>query len=230
VFVSPSNHRVHHGQNDYCIDRNYGGILILWDRMFGSFVDERDGEKIIYGIRKPLHSFNPLWGNLHYYADLWRESMAAQGLRAKLAVWITPPGGWHDEGVAHFEPAGFERYTTNTPAPLRWYATLQYTIALPFIVHLIAIGDRLEIIPLSLYALGIFATVMSVGAVLQGGKFSRRLEQMRVLALGAAFFLTPNWFGFDAPLVLRCVVLALAIGSAVWLSAARSISASGAAA
>ncbi|HEX4910037.1 MAG TPA: sterol desaturase family protein, partial [Permianibacter sp.] len=41
VFVSPSNHRVHHGQNDYCIDKNYGGILILWDRLFGSFVEER---------------------------------------------------------------------------------------------------------------------------------------------------------------------------------------------
>jgi hypothetical protein len=45
VFVTPSNHRVHHGQNDYCIDRNYGGILILWDRLFGTFADERDDEK-----------------------------------------------------------------------------------------------------------------------------------------------------------------------------------------
>jgi alkylglycerol monooxygenase len=48
VFVSPSNHRVHHGQNDYCLDKNYGGILILWDRLFGTFEDERD-EPISYG-------------------------------------------------------------------------------------------------------------------------------------------------------------------------------------
>ncbi|MEN9790006.1 MAG: hypothetical protein RLZZ473_2070, partial [Pseudomonadota bacterium] len=62
VFVTPSNHRVHHGQNDYCIDRNYGGIFILWDRLFGTFVEERDDEPVIYGIRKPLASYNPLWG------------------------------------------------------------------------------------------------------------------------------------------------------------------------
>ncbi|NDD75452.1 MAG: sterol desaturase family protein, partial [Gammaproteobacteria bacterium] len=52
VFVTPSNHRVHHGQNDWCIDRNYGGILILWDRLFGTFAEERDDERVVYGIRK----------------------------------------------------------------------------------------------------------------------------------------------------------------------------------
>ncbi|MBK9522305.1 MAG: sterol desaturase family protein [Rhodocyclaceae bacterium] len=84
ILVTPSNHRVHHGQNDYCIDKNYGGILVLWDRLFGTFADERDDEKICYGIRKPLHSFSPIKGNLHYYADLWQMSRAAKGWRAKL--------------------------------------------------------------------------------------------------------------------------------------------------
>ncbi len=230
VFVTPSNHRVHHGQNDYCIDKNYGGILIVWDRLFGTFADERDGEKIVYGIRKPLHSFNPLWGNLHYYADLWRESLVAPTWRAKLEVWLAPPGGWHDEGVAHFETAGFERYTTHTPSALRWYVVLQYTIALPFIVHLIAIGEKLDMIALCLYAIGIFATCMSLGFLLKGGNLSRRLEQLRTLMLGTVFFMTPDWFGFTAPLVLKCVALALLLGSALWLEFARSKTVSGAAA
>jgi alkylglycerol monooxygenase len=110
ILVTPSNHRVHHGQNDYCIDKNYGGILILWDRLFGTFEDERDGEKIVYGIRKPLKSYSPIWGNLHYYADLWRESVAAKGWRAKLGVWVAPPGGWTDEPIEHFEPARCTRW------------------------------------------------------------------------------------------------------------------------
>jgi alkylglycerol monooxygenase len=84
VLVTPSNHRVHHGQNDYCIDKNYGGILILWDRLFGTFADERDDEKIIYGVRTPLRSLNPLWANLHYYVDLWRATRQVKGLRNKL--------------------------------------------------------------------------------------------------------------------------------------------------
>jgi len=60
IFASPSNHRVHHGQNDYCIDRNYGGVLMIWDHMFGTFVDERPDEEIVYGIRGALKTFNPV--------------------------------------------------------------------------------------------------------------------------------------------------------------------------
>ncbi len=61
VLITPSNHRVHHAQNAIYIDRNYGGMLVIWDRIFGSFQDELPGEPCIYGIRKPLHSYNPLW-------------------------------------------------------------------------------------------------------------------------------------------------------------------------
>ncbi|MBV8666059.1 MAG: sterol desaturase family protein [Burkholderiaceae bacterium] len=230
VFVSPSNHRVHHGQNDYCIDRNYGGILILWDRLFGTFVDERKDEKIIYGIRKPLHSYNPLWGNLHHYADMWRLSRAAPNWRAKLGVWLMPPGGWHDEGVEHFDTSTFVRYTTHTPPAMRWYAVLQYAITVPFIVHLLAVAPNLDYAALSLYSAGIFLTTLSVGAVLTGGSIGRYGELVRVLALAAAFFFAPDWFGFVAPMGLKIAVLALLLVSAAWLSMTHHAAAQGAAA
>lgn len=67
IFVTASNHRVHHAQNEIYIDRNYGGILILWDRIFGSFQEELDSEPCVYGIRKPLKSYNPFWANVHVY-------------------------------------------------------------------------------------------------------------------------------------------------------------------
>ncbi|MBN0802724.1 sterol desaturase family protein, partial [Pseudomonas aeruginosa] len=103
IFVTPSNHRVHHGQNDYCMDTNYGGILILWDRLFGTFAEERKDEKVIYGVRTPLQSLNPFWGNMHYYIELWQKSKATPGWRAKLGVWLAPPGGWHDEASEPYE-------------------------------------------------------------------------------------------------------------------------------
>jgi sterol desaturase/sphingolipid hydroxylase (fatty acid hydroxylase superfamily) len=65
VSVGPINHRVHHGQDDHCIDRNYGGILVVWDRLFGTLADERDGP-ITSGARTPLRSVNALRGNLHH--------------------------------------------------------------------------------------------------------------------------------------------------------------------
>jgi len=92
VFASPSNHRVHHGQNDYCIDRNYGGLLMLWDHLFGSFVAERDDEEIVYGIRGPLASFDPVWANLHYYAHILGEMRLADSWRDRLRMLVAPPG------------------------------------------------------------------------------------------------------------------------------------------
>ncbi len=115
VFVTPSNHRVHHGQNDYCIDRNYGGILILFGRLFGTYADERDDERIVYGVRTPLRSLNPVWANLHYYADLWRASRSVRGWRSKLYVWLGPPGGWTGEPLGHFDATQFTHYRPATP-------------------------------------------------------------------------------------------------------------------
>jgi alkylglycerol monooxygenase len=221
VFVTPSNHRVHHGQNDYCIDKNYGGILILWDRLFGTFADERAGERIVYGVRQPLASFNPLWGNLHYYADLWQAARAAQGWRARLGVWLAPPGGWTDAPIAHFEAARFERFSTGTPAPLRWYAALQFAVLVPFVSHFIAAAPVLGTLQAGLYAAAIFATTLLMGALLEGSVLARRAEQARTLSLGLAFALLPDWFGYAAPLPLRVALLLAMLGSAAWLARAQ---------
>jgi sterol desaturase/sphingolipid hydroxylase (fatty acid hydroxylase superfamily) len=114
-FCSPSNHRVHHAVNDRYLDRNYGGILILWDRLFGTFQEERDDERIVYGTRAPLRSFDPLWANLEVYAALARDSWHARSWADKLRVWWKPPG-WRPADVAArfpkppFDIARVERY------------------------------------------------------------------------------------------------------------------------
>jgi hypothetical protein len=78
--------RVHHAVNDMYIDKNYGGILILWDRLFGTFIEERDSEKIVYGTRSPLRSWNPLWANLEVYKALWLDATHDEVL-ANPCVW-----------------------------------------------------------------------------------------------------------------------------------------------
>ena len=98
-FCSPSNHRVHHAVNDAYVDRNYGGILMVWDRLFGTFVEERDDEPCVYGTRTPLRSWNPLWANLQVYAELAHDSWHARAWSDKLRVWLRPPG-WRPADVA----------------------------------------------------------------------------------------------------------------------------------
>ena len=91
VLNTPSHHRVHHARNPRYIDRNHGGTLIVWDRLFGTFAREED--EPVYGITKPLASFNPLWANLHYWAELWDVARRARRPLDRLRVlWMRP--GW----------------------------------------------------------------------------------------------------------------------------------------
>jgi alkylglycerol monooxygenase len=90
VFASPSNHRVHHGVNDQYLDKNYGGIFIVWDRLFGTYEDEV--EKPVFGVRGGLGTFDPIAANLSYYVAMADLCWRAEDLRDKIRVWFAPPG------------------------------------------------------------------------------------------------------------------------------------------
>ncbi|CAB3381036.1 Hypothetical predicted protein [Cloeon dipterum] len=66
IFNTPRHHRVHHGANLYCLDKNYGGVLIIWDRLFGTFAPEKEGEEIVYGLVFNQPSFNPVWLQVNF--------------------------------------------------------------------------------------------------------------------------------------------------------------------
>ena len=89
LLNTPSHHRVHHGVNPRYVDRNYGGILIVWDRLFGSF--EPEAAEPIYGLVKPLGSFNPLWANLHYWCEMASMAHRTRRLGDKLRAFLAPP-------------------------------------------------------------------------------------------------------------------------------------------
>lgn len=123
-FCAPSNHRVHHAVNERYLDRNYGGIFLVWDRLFGTWQPERDDEPCVYGTLKPLRSWNPLWANLEVYAALAHDSWHALRWRDKLLVWLKP-ASWRPADVAARFPRAapestHERRTWHPPvAPAR---------------------------------------------------------------------------------------------------------------
>jgi sterol desaturase/sphingolipid hydroxylase (fatty acid hydroxylase superfamily) len=95
VMNTPSHHRVHHGINPRYLDRNYAGVFIIWDRMFGTFARELDEEPVRYGIVKQLGNFNLLWGVFHEWVDMARDIIRAP-FGSKLHYLIKPPGWSHD--------------------------------------------------------------------------------------------------------------------------------------
>jgi sterol desaturase/sphingolipid hydroxylase (fatty acid hydroxylase superfamily) len=116
--------------NDRYLDRNYGGILIVWDRLFGSFHEEDDDEPCVYGTRAPLRSFNPLWANFEVYAALARDAMHAHSGWDRLRIWVKPPG-WRPADVAErFPKAPFriEQVQRYDPSTSRGAQVLSATI------------------------------------------------------------------------------------------------------
>jgi sterol desaturase/sphingolipid hydroxylase (fatty acid hydroxylase superfamily) len=174
-FASPSNHRVHHAINDGYIDRNYGGILMVWDRMFGTFVEER--EQCVYGTRAPLESWDPLWANLEVYADLARRSARFERWRDKLLVWVMPPG-WEPalptSGAAaaiaqrHYDLARVRTYDPPLPRAARLYAVLHLVAAIAASMPLLWFGESLGRSALVAGVMLVLGMLWLTGAVMQG--------------------------------------------------------------
>jgi len=96
VFNTPSHHRVHHGANVQYLDRNYAGILIVWDRWFGSFEPER--ERVRYGLTKNITSANPVYAAFHEFVAVFRDALRAPSLRNAVGFLLQPPG-WKPNGA-----------------------------------------------------------------------------------------------------------------------------------
>ena len=97
ILNTPSHHRVHHGSNHQYLDKNYGGILIVWDRLFGTW--EPEGERVRYGLTKNLETSNPIQVAFHEYIAMTRDLKATRGWRNRLGVLFRGPG-WTPEGAS----------------------------------------------------------------------------------------------------------------------------------
>ena len=134
AFVTPSNHRVHHAQNDCYLDRNYGGVFIVWDRLFGTYQRELPNESCVYGIRGPIRSWNPLVALTHVYKDMFDDMRRTTRWSDRLRVlWART--GWQPSDVRRKWPrekadlTQFERFDPQVSMPRTVYGGLQLLAA-----------------------------------------------------------------------------------------------------
>jgi alkylglycerol monooxygenase len=218
VFVSPSNHRVHHGVNDAYLDKNYGGILVVWDGLFGSFEPEHDDEPVVYGTRAPLRSFNPLWANLEVYAQLFSDSWQARGWLDKLKVWWMPPGWRPAELQARrpkpdFAVATRRRLDPTVSKPIACYALLQFAAILGLAIHFLDVQRVAATGVLLIYLAFLSASLLGVGAVLEGRRWGWAIELGRHFAAVGVLLATGAWLA-GPPLASVAIVFGV-----IWLSA-----------
>lgn len=193
IFVTPSNHRVHHAQNRVYVDRNYGGVFIIWDRLFGSYQEELDDEPCIYGVRKPLRSFDPLAANLQHYRRMALDAWYTKSWREKLTLWFRRTGYRPaDAEAAMPEPScdlgDFHRFDPQIGRGQRLYALAQHlcysgaTLALLWYAREMGYGEQL--LAVGLLAFGLIAN----GRILDGHRLARHWELAR---LGLLLILVP---------------------------------------
>ncbi len=169
-FCAPSNHRVHHAVNDKYLDKNYGGIFIVWDRLFGSFIEEDDKEPCVYGTRAPLRSWNPLWANLEVYVALARDAWRTRRWTDKLRVWFKPPGWRPADVAARFPKPGFDlrqcrRFDPPVSPAAQFAALALFLLLLGATTAFLWNAHTLALLPQIVGASGIVAGLWAVGAL-----------------------------------------------------------------
>ncbi|MFC4763490.1 sterol desaturase family protein [Dyella koreensis] len=219
VFCSPSNHRAHHAVNDRYLDKNYGGILILWDRLFGSFVEENDDDPPIYGTRAPLRSWNPLWANAEVYWATLKDAWHARRWRDKLLVWIKPPGWRPADVAARFPKPAFdiqrERYSPPLPAALVVYGVVQFALLLGMGVHFLDLAKRLPASGLLAYAGFLLLSLAALGVLMEGRRTGFWLELARLAATAMLALAMDGWFAMTQPTVSFAIAAVYVLGAAV---------------
>ena len=214
VFCSPSNHRVHHAVNTPYLDKNYGGILVLWDRMFGSFAIEE--EKCVYGTRGQLNSWDPLWANLEVYSALAHDSWRTHHWADKVRVWFKPPG-WQPADLAksHPKPEFRLEAVTHFNPPLsrgqQWFAALEFGLTLAAVAALLWHVDGMARGDAAIWCAALATGVWALGRFMQGA-----LHLLEVLAVQAAALAVLGslgflpWYGALKPLVMVFAIIFVA--------------------
>jgi alkylglycerol monooxygenase len=202
AFITPSNHRVHHAQNPQYIDKNFGGVFTLWDRMFGTFQEELAEAPPIYGIRKPLHSFNPWWANVQYYVQMCRDAWYTSSWTDKLTLWFRRTGYRPADAEARFpmpstDLAQFERFDPPCSAGVRHYALAQHIVTLLLAVVLLGMADRygntFHLFELFLIYLCIVFSTAATAWLLEGRRHAWMMESVRLAFVGGSLILLASF-------------------------------------
>lgn len=225
LFITPSNHRVHHAQNPIYMDRNYGGVFIVWDRLFGTFQEELDEEPVIFGVTVPLASWNPLWANLQVYAGLWSDARRASSWCDRLRIWFMPTG-WRPADVAARYPqvkadlSNFRKFEVPLGRGAQVYALLQFVCYLLAGVWLLARGDALSIGAVLLACLWMALGLCSIGLWLENRRNAWQMECLRLASNLPAFWLAGalGMLTLDAGAWTWLVAYSLASLLGIWLA------------
>lgn len=191
-FVTPSHHRVHHSRNPEYLDKNYGDILIIWDKVFGTFAEEK--AQPVYGLTKPLKSYSFFWQHFHFQLEMWMAFRSAKTWKQKWKVVFGRPDDLSPVHRERLEEKLLFRKENNENGPLlQRYVTVQTLITLFVLFFTILLEHYLKGIQIAIIALFIFTSVVTTGAMLEQKKWVFYLEYLRLFSVYCFLYSFPQF-------------------------------------
>ena len=204
IMVTPSHHRVHHAINSIYIDKNYSQILIIWDKLFGTFQPELDDVKPVYGTLKQAETWNPIIINFKHLLQLIRDSWHAERTLDKLRIWFMPTG-WRPPDVKEkyplkeiTDPKKQIKYHTQNSKLLVVWSWSQLTVTALLMFHMFTIIPNGIDTMSYLYAVMLLLTVFSFTSTLDQRSNGLVAESLKmILGFSILYFQDFGWFGLS---------------------------------
>jgi alkylglycerol monooxygenase len=213
IIVTPSHHRVHHAINKEYMDKNYGQIFIIWDKLFGTYQEELADVPAVYGITRPVRTWNPIKINFMHLWLLIKDAWHAQHWKDKLRIWFMPTG-WRPDDVAAKFPVykiedvyHFEKYDTGHTKTMVTWSWVQLTITLLFISYLFGNIAAIGSPNMFIYGAFVFLQVYAFTELMDRSKYAWIWETLKTI-FGLSILLQSNdWFGLSQYTSLAVPVL-----------------------
>ena len=218
VFVTPSQHRVHHAINPEYIDKNLGQILSVWDRWFGTFQEELEEVPPQYGVLKPAGTWNPFLINFQHFWRLTLDAWRTKKTWDKFRIWFMPTG-WRPADVREKYPYtvikdvyNYDKYETEASARFKGYILLQMLVTLGLLLFMFYNFSAIGYEGLLVYGGFLFLAVFGYSSLMDRQRYALYVEAFRAVAGGVFIYLTGDWFGINtyfeqAGLFLQCYFL-----------------------
>ncbi len=223
ILVTPSHHRVHHAINPRYLDKNLSQVFIFWDKLFGTFQEELPEDPPVYGVIKPVGTWNPIWINYMHAWALAKDAWHAHSWWDKVRLWWMPTG-WRPSDVAEKYPWIFTedpknqiKYETALSRPEKVWAWTQLVIHFGLVFHLLIAFAQFEYTQVISYGIFLMASIMGYTVFMDKSRWAPYAEALK-FGLGLALLWGyPTWFGLDLMIphassaILAYLLLSLAL-------------------
>jgi len=203
VIVTPSHHRVHHAINPEYLDKNYSQIFIFWDKWFGTFQEELPAVPPVYGITRPVRTWNPVKINFQHLWLLIKDAWHTQRWQDKWKIWLAPTG-WRPDDVAGQYPVykienvyHFSKYETELAPLMRVWLWIQLVMLLLFLSYLFGNIALIGVPGIFIYGLFIFLFVYAFAELMDNNPDAWGWELAKLLCGGLIILYQKDWFGLN---------------------------------